>query len=218
MFLLSSRCHPSSSALGHWFLACRARVCGLSLSLRLCISLQHLAGPETFWLSLSPLTPRGPLNLFLLAKRHPRCGAEAVEGREETCGLHLPGGGAAGPSRGGRGRSPAALGCDGVAPHAVHPATVGQGRERSKAAGSSLISIPSSLAVPVGASVRKRSHGWRRLRLGRQSRRRGGCARQPSWRASAERRAEGQQESGQRFAGPTVADWSQDRANRETPR
>lgn len=149
----------SSSAFGHRLLACRTRVWGLSL--RLCISLQHLAGPETFWLSLSPLTPRGPLNFFPFANCHPRCAAEAVEGREETCGLRLPGGGAAGPSRGGRGRSPAALGCDGVAPHAVHPATGGQGRERSRAAGSSLISIPSSPAGPVGASVRKRSPGWR---------------------------------------------------------
>lgn len=140
-------------------------------------------GIFTFWLSLSPLTLRGPLNFFLLAKFH--CGVGAVEGREETwrktekecgvcrdpkrpvlgitafghqhtlsrlrhrcsltrtyasasqtisfreilapypssisprtkrlgpdpstltCGLHLPGGGAPGPSRGGRGRSPA---------------------------------------------------------------------------------------------------------------
>lgn len=57
----------------------------------------------------------------------------------------------------------------------------GQGRVRSKAAGSSLISIPSSHPVPVGAAVRKRSHGWRRLRRGRQNRRRGGRARQPRW-------------------------------------
>lgn len=174
---LLGRTLVGSSACGHWFLACRTRICGLSR--RLCISLQHLAGPETFWLRLSPWTPRGPLNFFLVAKFHPRCGVEAVEGREEACGLHLPGGGAAGPSRGGRGRSPAALGWEGVAPHAVHPATVGQGRVRSKAAGSSLISIPSSHAVPVGASVRKRSHGWRRLRRARQNRRRGGSARQP---------------------------------------
>lgn len=41
-------------------------------------------GIFTFWLGLSPWTPRGPLNFFLVAKFHPRCGVEAVEGREET--------------------------------------------------------------------------------------------------------------------------------------
>lgn len=41
-------------------------------------------GIFTFWLRLSPWTPRRPLNFFLVAKFHPRCGVEAVEGREEA--------------------------------------------------------------------------------------------------------------------------------------
>lgn len=41
-------------------------------------------GVFTFWLSLSPLTPRGPLNFFPSAKCHPRSGGEGnLEGDRE---------------------------------------------------------------------------------------------------------------------------------------
>lgn len=219
-------------------------------------------GIFTFWLSLSPLTPRGPLNFFLLAKCHPRCGVEAVEGREETwrktekeCGvrrdpkrpglgimafghhytlprlghrcsptrtyasasqttplreilIHFPKTQASGPRPQHshlRTAPPRGRGCGPLSrrprsqprcPRMRRSCTARRAPSDRRAGQGALESgrvqphfhYPSSLAVPVGASVRKRSHGRRRLRLGRQSRRRGGCARQPSWRASAELR------------------------------
>lgn len=80
-----------------------------------------------------------------------------------TCGRPLPGGGAPGPSLGGLGHCSSAFGCRGAAPPGARPATGGKRRERARAAGPSLISIPSSHAGPVGASVRMRSRGPRGL-------------------------------------------------------
>lgn len=130
-----------------------------------------------------------------------------------TCGRPLPGGGAPGPSLGGRGHCSAAFGCWGAAPPGARPATEGKRRERARAAGPSLISIPSSHAEPVGASVRMRSRGSRGL-LRRRWKGRSGWVRQANELASRRRakQDEGPEESVLRLAGPTVADWGQARA------
>ena len=90
-----------------------------------------------------------------------------------TCGRPLPGGGAPGPSLGGRGHCRAAFGCWGAAPPGARPTTGGKRRERARAAGPSLISIPSSHAETLGASVRMRSRGSRGLLRRRWRGRRG---------------------------------------------
>lgn len=100
-----------------------------------------------------------------------------------TCGRPLPGGGAPGPSLGGRGHCRAAFGCWGAAPPGARPTTGGKRRERARAAGPSLISIPSSHAETLGASVRMRSRGSRGL-LRRRWRGRRGWVRQASELAS----------------------------------
>lgn len=98
-----------------------------------------------------------------------------------TCGRPLPGGGAPGPSLGGRGHCGAAFGLLGAAPPGARPATRGRGRERARAAGPSLISIPSSHAEPVRASVRMRSRGPRRLLQGRRNGRSGWVHKASKW-------------------------------------
>ena len=67
-----------------------------------------------------------------------------------TCGRPLPGGGAPGPSLGGRGHCRAAFGCWGAAPPGARPTTGGKRRERARAAGPSLpASLPQESLFPA---------------------------------------------------------------------